>query len=221
MSNALGGLNTVSDSGSFRYKNDRADIPMWSFGDGQVRLGSGATSSNAAIWCADDSGSGAGMVFDAANNRGSFGYDAGASSFSVQFDSDKLCHFQGMFGSDMVYESTAMTAGQTVTYDNTTVANPKCGFLVIAAGAINTSYIVRGVALRSANDQVFVATHSVDNSSSVGTGEFVVQELTPNASNASAGFTIRAVNTIGSGGVGIYWEIRSADVVDTTGHTVA
>ena len=227
MSNNLGGLNAVNDQFVKSWQTKRADNPLFSVvGAGSLAIAevnSGESSAGKATWAVvDDSGAGAFMEWDGATGVLGFGQDRTASSYPMQINSEGVVRLQQGLSFDHVRYDTALTNGQTLTYDNTTVTNPRSGFLVIdATVAAGGSVTVRGVALRDANDYVLLSYANADTATgNGGTGELGVGAITANASNASAGFDLEVAVSPGVD-LGVWWEIRSAGTVDTTGHSVA
>lgn len=227
MSNPQGGINVVGDLVTKRFQGKRADGPQWSFGGGsygaEFSVNSGEASGNAAVatvGAVADNGNGCDMGWDSVNSRLQFAALASTGrTVAMELDSDGILYPGEGIKVDQVRYTTALTNGQTLTYDNTTVANPKAGYFVLSNALVdNDTVTIRGVALRNATDIVFLSTASTG---TIDTGEFTVKDVTPNASNASAGFTIELIGAIGAQDLGVFWEIHDGSVVDTTGHSIA
>jgi hypothetical protein len=132
--------------------------------------------------------------------------------------------FPGGIASAQVSWSTKLTAGQTLTYSNAVVANPRAGWFRLTNGMAQDSVVtIRGVALRSADQGDHVNLHWGDaNYAHPFAGTLIAHDMTANADNALAGFSVAvrgsAISALAN--LDVWWEIVRSGVTDQLGHTV-
>lgn len=163
------------------------------------------------------------MIHDAAGSRFRF-IDFEADPDAVMFE----CYngrygprFPGGFEGSLVVDTTALTSGQTLTYDNSSIARPAMGSCVLDSTlTAGQSVIIRGVNILSTSDMVYVSVQETGSVGASTTAEIMVTDVTAGASVAASGFTIVAVASP-SADFQVSWMIVHAGSTDTSGHVIS